>query len=137
MDRQQGRVGHHLLEHFHRVVADHPHVGESLALDGIQQAAHARTVDLDGDEIDFRILLGDGEGRLAHAGADLQDERRVARRMQLGGGERDPVLGIELVERAFLRRRGPALAQDVAADGTLQAALDEIVPSVGELGEAE
>src|SRR5262249_62097396 len=100
-------------------------------------AADARAVDLDGDEIHFRIRLGDGDGRLAHAGADLQDERRISWRAQLRAGERDAVLGIELSERALLRRRGPALAQDVAADGTLQAALDEIVPSVGELGEAE
>ena len=36
----------------------------------------------------------------------------------------------------FVRGR-PALAQDVAANGPLQAAFDEIFPSVGELGEAE
>jgi len=37
--------------------------------------------------------------------------------------------------RTLLRRRGPALAQHVTADRP-QAALEEIVPSVGELGAA-
>jgi len=43
----------------------------------------------------------------------------------------------ELVKRALLGGRDPALAQDVAANGPVQAALEEIVPSAGELGVAE
>jgi hypothetical protein len=47
--------------------------------------------------------------------------------------------GEQLIERPLLRGRRPALAQDVAADAALQAALlreGEIVPSVGEEGAA-
>jgi hypothetical protein len=137
MDRRERRVADHLLDHFHRVVADHANIGQALAFDSIEQRPDARAMHLDGDKVRVRMCFRDRHGGFAHPGANLEHERCAARRRDRGLREREAVAGVELVERTLLRRRRPALPQNVAADRPVQAALDEIFPSVGELGEAE
>jgi len=78
MNRREAVIGDHVLEDLERVVTDHAQVRQCLALDRIQQAADARPVHLDGEEIRFRMRLGDRERGFAHARADLENERRGA-----------------------------------------------------------
>src|SRR5438477_9621079 len=121
-------------------MADEAHIAELLAFDRIQQAADAWRVHLDRDEVRLGMRLGNGDGRLAHARTDLQHERREARKDAVRRDrlrrERDAITRVKLLECPALRGGRPALAQDVATDRALQAALDEILPSTGELGAA-
>jgi len=78
MDRREAVIADHVREHLERVVPQHAQICQRLALDRIQQAADARSVHLDGDEIRFRMRLGDGERGFAHARADLEHQRRRA-----------------------------------------------------------
>jgi len=78
MDRGEALIADHVLEDLERVVPDDAQIGERLALDGVQQAAYAGAVDLDGNEVGFRMRLGDGKRRFAHARADLEHQRRRA-----------------------------------------------------------
>src|SRR5262249_17463668 len=75
MDGRERAVGDHVLEHLDAVVADGAQVRELFLLDPVEQAADPGAVHLDGEKIDFRMRLGDLGGGLAHARADLQDER--------------------------------------------------------------
>ena len=135
MNRRERAVTDHVPEHVERVVANDSRVREFSPLNRIEQAAHARSVHLHGDEVHLGSRFGDGNRGLPHAGADL--ENQLARGSDLLGGEGDAVSGIQLLERALLRRCCPALAQDVTSNRPVQAAFGAIFPSVGVLGEAE
>src|SRR2546422_9365038 len=82
-------------------------------------------------------------GGLAHSRPDFQNQgRNAAKDFSCIDGfrlKRQTILWKELFKRPLLCGRGPALAQDVASDRSVQAALgceDGIVPSTGELGAA-
>ncbi len=139
-------VGDHLLEHVERVVADDAQVGQSRGVDPAQQTADAGPVYFDRDEVGCRIGGGHLERGLAHARTDLDDERRFA--PEHGDAIEQPlcigdrITRTELFQRARLRGRGAALAQDVASDRaplgqTIQAALGcdvWMVPPTGDEG---
>ena len=113
---------------------DHAQVSKSVFFYCVEKAADAGAVHLDRDEVDLRMRPGDLDGRLAHARADLEHQGFFRPDFFLGEGE--TVLRVELLECARLRRGSAALAQDEAANGAVQAAFEEIVPSVGEEGAA-
>src|SRR5258708_1984118 len=96
----------------------------------------ARTRAPAGAEVGFGRGFGDREGRLAHARADLEHQGRLTLRSYGSAGKGDAVLGVELIEGALLGRGGATLAKNETANRP-QAALEEIFPSVGELGAAE
>src|SRR5207302_8138741 len=74
MNRGERAVGNHAREHLQRVVPDDAYVGESVGGNALEQAADARTVYLDGDEIGLGGRPGDRRGGLAHSRADLQHQ---------------------------------------------------------------
>jgi len=137
VDGGERAVLDHALEHLERVVPDDAQVLQALRLDAVEQAAHAWPVHLDRHEIGVRLRGGNRGGGLAHARTDLEHERRVARGAKRRIGERNAVLREQRVQRPLLRGADAPLAQDEAADRAIQAALDEIVPSLGEEGVAE
>jgi hypothetical protein len=113
----------HRRDDLDRVVTDHAQIGERVLADLLQQAAHARRVHLDAQEVDVGHRAGDARGRLAHATADLEHPRRgaaehaaeVDRLRRVGHAEARQ----QRLQRALLRRRHPALPQHVAADRTV------------------
>jgi hypothetical protein len=140
MDCGERAVWDHVLEHVQGVVTNDFHVRQTCRGDAVEKASYTGAVHLDREKVRIRSRLGDLQRRFAHAGADFQDERRdptenLGRFYRLFG-KGESVLRKEFFESPLLRRGGPALAQDIAADRPVQAALDEIVPSVGELGAA-
>ena len=68
----------HRGDDFDRIVPDDAHVGEAAFVELLQQAADARRVHLDAEEIVVRPRLRDRRRRLAHAEADLEHARRAA-----------------------------------------------------------
>src|SRR6478672_9454207 len=105
-----------------RVGAQYANVGKSVRLDPAQQGADARPVHLDRQEIMLRPRRSDLGRRLSHPGADLEHDRE---RVAENGREverrrrRNAEARIELVARTLLRRRHAPLAQDEAADRSM------------------
>jgi hypothetical protein len=116
MDRRERPVLDHALEHFHRVMADDAQVDELARLDAIEQATHAGPVDLDRDEIRLGMRRRNCRRRLAHARADFEYQRGIARGTQRRVGKHDAIFRQQRFERALLRRRDAPLAQDKAAN---------------------
>src|SRR5207237_1308941 len=76
VNRRERRWRDHRVHDLDGVVADHAHVRETERLDAVQQRADARQMDIDGDEIDVALRIGDRGGRFAHAESNLEHERR-------------------------------------------------------------
>jgi hypothetical protein len=110
----------HLLQHLDRVVLDEAQVGELLLIDALQQRADAGLVDFDAEEVFVRPCRGDRRRRLAHAEADLDDERRVAaedaRCIERCCAERHDVARRQFTQRAHLPGAHASGTQHVALD---------------------
>ena len=119
LDAGQRCRRNHRGDDFDGIVPYHAHVGEAEFAHPLQQAADARRVHLDAEEVVVRPRLRDRGGRLAHAESDLEHARRTpaehAIEVDRGRRERDPERGQQRVEGAPLRRRHPPLAQHEAA----------------------
>ena len=109
-------------------------IGQLFRLDAVQQAPYARAVHFDGDEVGFGMRLGDLDGGLAHARSDFKHEWTGRSDLLVRKGE--AVFRKQRFQRAALSGRRPALPQYVAANRAVQAAFEEIVPSLGEEGAA-
>ena len=98
----------HRCDHFDRVVADHTHVGKTELADALQQAADARTMDFDAEEVILRACRGDRGRGFAHAEADLENRgcapREKTVEVERRGREGNPEPRQKLIERALLRR---------------------------------
>ena len=109
----------HVRDDVDRVVADHPQVGQARRLDPPQQAADARRVDLDAEEVLAGPRRSDRRRGFAHAAADLEHARGAAPEYAVEVDERrlvaNPVARQQLVERPLLRRRHSPLPQDETA----------------------
>jgi hypothetical protein len=101
MDRRERGVRNHALEHFDGVVAHHPHISQVFRGYAVQQAADAGAMHFNRDEVGVGPRLGDRHRGFAHAGADLEHERRLPPKnfywIQFRLGERQAVLRIELI----------------------------------------
>ena len=69
----------HRCDHLDRVVADHAHVGKTELADALQQAADARTMHFDPEEIVAADAPRDRGCGFAHAEADLENRGRAPR----------------------------------------------------------
>jgi len=122
VDAGERSFRNHRVDDLDRVVLDHAQVREPELIDAIQRRAHARPVHLDSDVIGLRVGPRDRGGRLAHAAADLEHDRRAPAEdrgeVDRRAGERNAVSGSERLERARLRRGQAPLAQHVAAHRT-------------------
>ena len=120
MDAGQRIGGDHVRQHLHRIVLQQAQVGQRLFSDQFQQAAHARRMHFDADEILVRHGLGDMRGGGTHAEADFQDHRRLAAKhlfeVQRLLAERQQELRPQRLERTRLRDRQAACAGDETAD---------------------
>lgn len=148
MDAGEASLAKHVGDDFDGVVLDDADVGELLRVDQPQQAAYSWGVDFDPDVIIVGMRGRDFRGAFSHAEANFQESLRAALECGIevaaGGGVGDAEPGQQVVDRAALRVRDAALAQDETADGALwsvQAALPwlagAISPPVGEDGAAE
>lgn len=117
---RQQTVGDHVVQHLDGIVLDEAQVLDVLFAGQFQQAAHARRVHFDADEILVRHRLRDVRRRVAHAEADLQDQRRGAAErgveIELGLAVLDQVMRTIRFQRARLAGRQAAGAGDETAD---------------------
>ena len=106
--------------HFHRIVLDDTHVGESELGNAFQQAAHPGRVHFDTEVVVLGVVGGDTRSRISHAETDLQDPGRYAPEhrveIQRCRRVRDSKSRRQLGMRAPLRRGEAPLAQDIASD---------------------
>ena len=116
----QRTLGDHVAQHLDGVVLDDAQVGDAALVDQLAQAADARRVHLDAEEVFIGPGLGDHRRGLPHAEADLDDVWRLAAEHRVEvhrlGAVGHADLGHHLVQKAVLRVRHAALAQHEAAD---------------------
>ena len=111
--------GDHFFQDLDGVVLNDADVLQLQLTDARQQAAHARRMHFHCQVIDMRMRGGDLGCALAHAKADFQNSCGLASEgsvqvEQAGGIGQTPLRG-QLIERALLRLRHPALTQHEAA----------------------
>lgn len=112
--------GQHVAHHFHRVVLDDADVRNGVLFDALQQRADAGVEDFHAQEVVRGAGQGDLRRGLAHAEADLQDQRRAAAEggvhvQALGGIVQRPLVQQGL-QRFALAQRDVAPAMHEAAD---------------------
>jgi len=110
-------------------------VAQPRRLDPREQAADPGRIDLDAEEVARRIGGGDLRGGLAHAEADLDDQRRLP--AEDGGGidrcvaiRQAPALAQRLVGESLARGEVAAASRE-AADVRMRSACDRLAARVG------
>ena len=121
MHAGERRGRNHRGDHFDRVVPHDAHVGEAEFVDPLEQAAHARTVHVDGEEVDVgpraarsrrwsRPCRSRSRARAARGAPNTRSKSSGA------GANGNAERAATAVERALLRRRHAPLPQHEAAD---------------------
>src|SRR5690606_30137517 len=123
-DLVEAAVGDLVLQHFDRVVVVDADVAGAVLRQRVEQAADARGVHLDADEVAPGVVGGGEAQRLAVAEADLEHPRRLAPKLggevargatALDGRVVEAVARPQRVEGTLLRGSEAALAQHEAA----------------------
>ena len=123
MHARQRRGRNHVGDDFKRIMLDQTQIGQTLFVNLLEQAADARRMHFDTNEILFRHATGNLGRGLTHAKADFENRRRgtperlidIQQRLCVGNQE----LRSEGLDRARLCNRQASCTGDEAANAML------------------